>query len=272
MYYDRDLLACVPCNDIIRIGRNKDGGYLIPSRIIFNSKSLISGGICTDWSFETQFINYGKIREFFFVDKDTSLRSLFLNSFRVFKRNLPIKIKIKQFFYCIYNSPRIFFFRRKYGSRFIDAYITSSKEELSYHKSMTTIPSLISKLSFKNELSSIFIKLDIEGSEWKVIDDIISLCPLISGLAIEVHDLDINGKKLDYFISELDERGIKLVHVHPNNAVGLCKGSNLPRLLELSFINSNLLTKEELNLKKNEPFKYNYKYDRPCDPKVPELF
>ena len=40
--------------DLLRIGKNNDGGYLVESNSIQTAKSLISFGIGYDWSFEVQ--------------------------------------------------------------------------------------------------------------------------------------------------------------------------------------------------------------------------
>ena len=45
------------CEDLIRLGKNNDGGYLVNKQDIFNSKNLLSLGIGEDWSFEKDFIS-----------------------------------------------------------------------------------------------------------------------------------------------------------------------------------------------------------------------
>ena len=47
--------------NLIRIGRNNDGGYLVEKNSISKSNSLVSFGIGLDWSFEKDFFNYRKI-------------------------------------------------------------------------------------------------------------------------------------------------------------------------------------------------------------------
>ena len=47
-------------NDLIRIGRNHDGGYLIAKVDIEKSDLLISFGISDDWSFERDFVKNKK--------------------------------------------------------------------------------------------------------------------------------------------------------------------------------------------------------------------
>ena len=58
MTYNKEILKCFQCNDLIRLGRMKDGGYVIPKRLTKKSIAMISCGISTDWSFENDFISF----------------------------------------------------------------------------------------------------------------------------------------------------------------------------------------------------------------------
>ena len=273
MFYDTELLRCTPCSDLIRVGRDKDGGYILPSRLLSCTNSLISGGIYTDWSFEEEFISRANIKSFFLVDRDSSVSSQYAKLIDYLKeKNVSRFSKIFQFIHFFYNVPRLFLIRRKFSKKFIDAYLTCSNSINVQEDKMTSLPSLLKRLSQKGDDSkAIFLKLDIEGSEWEIIDDIISLAPFLTGLALEVHDLDEMPKQLDNLINSLSDNGLKIVHVHPNNAGGFCKGTSLPRLLEITFLNSKLFSKDELMANLLEPFHYLHNLDKPCDPKQPEM-
>ena len=273
MFYKKELLSPYRCDDLIRVGRKKDGGYIIPKRITNASQFLISGGIYTDWSFEKEFIKLSKIKKFIFVDKDTSINSQFHHLKNIiFNKKIKLIYKIKRIFHFLYNVPRIFIFRRVCKDNFIEAYLTSSNLEISIKEKMITLHKLFKKLNCNVQENSIFLKLDIEGSEWEMIKDILEISKYLSGIALEVHDLDIYGNKLKELIIKLNNAGLYLIHVHPNNAGGFCEGTNLPRLLELSFLKSNLFSEDELFSKKKKPFLYIDELDRPCDPKRPEMF
>ena len=273
MQYKKELLATYQCNDLIRVGRHKDGGYIISERIINATDVFFSGGIYTDWSFEQEFIKKSKLKRYFLIDKDTAINSQFNNLLNILK-NKKIKLiyKFKRISHFLYNIPRIFIFRRLCKSNFLEAYLTSSNLEKSQEEKMTTLPSLVKRLKFKLNENTIFLKLDIEGSEWEMISDILKISRYLSGIALEVHNLDKNGEKLNELIIRLNHSGLYLIHVHPNNSGGFCTGTKFPRLLELTFLNSNLFSEEEIFAKKNKPFTYLKGLDMPCDPKQPEMF
>ena len=110
MQYKKELLATYQCNDLIRVGRKKDGGYIISERIINASDVFFSGGIYTDWSFEQEFIKKSKLKRYFLIDKDTAINSQFNNLLNILK-NKKIKLiyKFKRISHFLYNIPKFLF-------------------------------------------------------------------------------------------------------------------------------------------------------------------
>ena len=273
MLYKKELLATYQCNDLVRVGRKKDGGYIISKRIFDASNLFFSGGIYTDWSFEKEFIKKSNLKKYFLIDRDTSINSQFNNLFNNLKsKKIKLIYKFKSIIHFLYNIPRIFIFRRICKGNFIEAYLTSSNKKKSQEEKMTTLLSLFKRLNFEIKDHSIFLKLDIEGSEWEMLPDILIISRYLSGIALEVHYLDIYGDKLNELIVKLNNLGLYLIHVHPNNAGGYCRGSKLPKLLELTFLNKKLFSEEEIYAEKKKPFSYLKGLDRPCDPNQPEMF
>ena len=43
--------------DLLRLGKNNDGGYLVEKESLNLAKSLISFGLSYDWSFEKHFLS-----------------------------------------------------------------------------------------------------------------------------------------------------------------------------------------------------------------------
>ena len=59
--------------DLIRLGRNNDGGYLVGKNTIKNTENLISIGIYDDWSFEKDFKKRKKTLNLLMIDNQLDI-------------------------------------------------------------------------------------------------------------------------------------------------------------------------------------------------------
>ena len=50
------------------------------------------------------------------------------------------------------------------------------------------------------KLEKIFLKIDIEGSEYRILDQIIAQQNLLTGMVIEFHDCDLHYRRIEKFI------------------------------------------------------------------------
>ena len=76
----------------------------------------------------------------------------------------------------------------------------------------------------------IFLKIDIEGYEYQILDEIIVNSALLSGMVIEFHKV---SEHIDEIKSFIDAFELELVHIHPNNNRIDEQGN--PRAIEMSF-------------------------------------
>ena len=85
--------------------------------------------------------------------------------------------------------------------------------------------------------NKIFLKMDVEGEEYKFLDLIIQNSHKFSSICMEFHYLNEanNSDALINFIGKLDH---KLVHLHPNNC-GMALDKTWPHVMELSFTSSD---------------------------------
>ena len=129
------------------------------------------------------------------------------------KSILTLDFKNTLFNFKRFNESKIFFSNNKVKKRLIR------------YKSLDKI--------FQDEKinGKVFLKIDIEGAEYRILQDILIYKHLILGLVIEFHDIDFHQKDLKNFIENLD---LKLTHVHANNGSVLDLDNN-PTFLELSF-------------------------------------
>ena len=76
-----------------------------------------------------------------------------------------------------------------------------------------------------------FLKMDIEGNEYRILDHIIQNQTNMLGMTIEFHDCDLMCNKIKNFIEKLD---LDLVHIHVNNFCDITT-DGFPTVLELTF-------------------------------------
>lgn len=86
---------------------------------------------------------------------------------------------------------------------------------------------------------SVFAKIDIEGSEYRILPAVIDAADRFSGLVIEFHDTDICADLFNRQVCSLHE-SFELVHAHANNFGDRSIDHALPLTWELTFLNREL--------------------------------
>ena len=223
--------------ELVRLGRSNDGGYLIGKNSIKNSEYLISMGLDLDWSFEEDFKKRNDKLNVLCFDDKLDKKFIFKNIVMqllliLFNQNFKYLISL------VKNYFKLSIFIKK---------VTYQKKKITYGD--------ISKI--QNNIDNIFFKIDIEGSEYRILDELIKIKNKITGIAIEFHDIDLHLTKIENFI---DNIGLKLIHIHPNNFGGLDKFGN-PYLLELTFEKEPVILHDTNVL----PHKYDMKNDPDTD-------
>lgn len=234
-------------NDLIRLGNDKDGGYLVSESDLEKSEVLVSLGINDDWSFEEHFYKKKKVaieaydesidQRFFLIQVAKSL--LRFDNPNIIWHWIKTSYKFKKFF----SKQNINHTKQNVG-------INSFREDF------CSLLEVFKKIKSEN----IFLKIDIEGEEYRVLDDLVMKQDRITGVVMEMHDIDMHFEKIENFIKNFN---LKLVHIHANNAAPLRTEDNLPVTLELTFskyskVNSSTILPNEL--------------DKPCDPNIEEIY
>jgi len=201
--------------DLVRIGRDFDGGYLVSKLDIEKTDLLIGLGICDDWSFEEHFVLQNDVEV---VAYDASVNFRFW-----LKRVLIETIKNPFNLYALkkYFSYKVFFKgKRKPIKKFVGLNSTDSIH--------CTLADVLDETKSEN----IFLKIDVEGSEYRFLHDIVANEERITGVVIELHDVDIHLNEIENFINRFS---LNLVHVHANNFAPIRADDDLPLVLELTF-------------------------------------
>jgi len=111
-----------------------------------------------------------------------------------------------------------------------------------------------------------FVKMDIEGSEYRVLDDLIRHASDIVALAIEFHDVDILHDSFNSFIEKL-KRDFHIVHIHGNNLGGLTP-FHFPMAPEITFLNKSFFDAPPPLSQRKYPIP---ELDRPNYPGLPDF-
>lgn len=201
--------------DLVRIGRDYDGGYLVSKSDIKNSDLLLGLGIFDDWSFEEDFVLHNDV-EVVAYDASINLRFWLKQAIIQTIKNPFNLYAFKKFF----SYKQFFKGKHKHVKKFVGL---NSKDN-----QHCTFMNVLNQHESKN----IFLKIDVEGCEYRLLDDIVLNQERISGMVIEMHDVDIHQKRIKEFIHQLS---LNLVHVHANNYAPIRADDDLPIVLELTF-------------------------------------
>ena len=125
-----------------------------------------------------------------------------------------------------------------------------------FQKKITFIPKFYSEINPKVILDNlvsnkILLKIDIEGSEYEIIDEILKCEDKIVCILIEFHNINAVEELFEKKIKNLKTK-FEIIHLHGNNHDGTLD-SNLPITLEITFVNKKYL-------KGIDGEKYNYDF------------
>ena len=219
--------------NLLRIGPNSDGGYVIDRRVINSSKTIISCGLNDDWEFEKSYLK--KNTECRVIAYDHTINSSYWK--KRFKKDFLSLILLKKltinrvldvFKYINYK----FFFNNKNNIHYSKKIVLKKKNK--NQMSMSEI------LSNQN---NIILKIDIEGDEYSILKVINKDFNKINLLVIEFHNILKNLNKINKFLSN---SYFKIIHLHANNYAGIDK-FGIPKVIEFTLINSR---KFKVNKKK----------------------
>jgi hypothetical protein len=232
-----------------RIGSPNDGGYVVPCVAIFEADALLSLGISDDWSFDKEFkeINPATVIHaydhtissgiFFIRFLKSLLKSLLaLSTFANAKHALETFLAYPKFF----NGTIAHHFRESIGLKYVNS---------------ADLKKAISRFGREK----LFIKCDIEGSEYEIIEDLLEFQSRIVCLTIEFHHL---GTRREEFISAIIklQSFLTIVHVHGNNW-GSLTSDGFPDVIELTMIRSDIFLRHQA-----PPSKSTSMFDAPNNP------
>lgn len=237
-----NYLTPIRADGLIRLGNNKDGGYVVSKLAIKKTDTLVSLGLGDNFTFEKDFLYHRKLANIFVYDHTVNYFFFYKKIFKTFKRIFYFKSNIFDLLNKIINLIEYFFFFKNH-IRHLKLKIVSKLSE-SYH---TNLKKIFKKITSKN----IILSIDIEGGEYEIIKDLVEFKDRINLIVIEFHNTFVLRKKFKKLILLL-KRNFNIIHIHGNNHAPIAI-DGLPIVLEFTFLNKKKFLIKNKNFKKKFP-------------------
>ena len=236
-----------------RFGVPRDGGYVGPPESIADNSVIFCFGLSRDWSFETELSAQVKGARIFAFDPTVNLKVFTFECIWALKRvfnfttGKSINLRIRTFTgksKVVINYVTTFLLK---GNKHIKKWVKGK----SWGKDNSIGIGEVFRQHGKN--CEIVLKIDIEGDEFEVLDDLLKLGQMssIRSLFIEFHIFDSSWQNFSDLVHKLKESHT-LVHLHINNNDLTLIQQNIPHYLELTFIRKGILP-ETKELRKSLP-------------------
>jgi len=216
-------------NHIIRIGAIRDGGYFVTKRLVESSDFLISGGISYNVAFEKDFHDANPAAKLIMIDGSFNFFTYIARPFywMLFKRSFTMKIG--GLVDMLFLKKRAVFLKKYLGPAFsmkhiFDAHILQEQQG--------------------------YLKLDIEGAEYALLDDIIVFRNRFTGVSIEFHDVPDHIPAINDFISKLN---MSLIGFNINETGGI-DAAGIPKVIELCFADKLYSSLTAFDIKEGKKF------------------
>ena len=202
---------------LIRLGSPHDGGYVISPKAVEATTLLIGLGLNDNWSFEREFHSTNPVRVICYdhtVDFRLWIRVFLRGFYRLRPSDLWKYLSYKRFF----RGP-----------------VEHRKQCIGYDASGAV--SLATILA-GTDSNAIFLKCDIEGAEYRILDDIVANRKRFTGIVMELHSVDLHRDRIDQWLAAM--RGFSIVALHANNYGGVDLNGD-PLTLEITLTREGLV-------------------------------
>lgn len=217
-------LAPLEVDGLIRVGGDEDGGYVVPRRMIEDTDALISMGIGFNWEFERHFRALQPKARIQAYDHTVSDRSFHKHLILGIAGLLTGQVSLSE----VSHRRRIL---RDFRRFFADE-ATHFRSRI-HNRIDGPMDVDIATVFARAGAGRKFVKMDIEGTEYRVLDDVLARADELVGMIVEFHDTDplrpVFVRAMEHILREFE-----LVHLHANNWSATAV-DGLPEVLEVTF-------------------------------------
>jgi hypothetical protein len=213
------------CNSLVRIGSDHDGGYVVPLSAVREADALLSFGLCHNWAFERDFMRQNTNAAIHCYDHTVSLFTAVRHSigqacrFMMHGRLAHLPKIFAWIDYLLFFRGRNVHFQNR-------IWRDCEHGNVTVDEAFERLPS---------DSRTVFLKMDIEGSEYRVLDDVLKHADDIVAMTIEFHEIDLLPDTFSSLIKEI-KRKFHIVHIHGNNNEGV-SSFDFPIVMEITFQN-----------------------------------
>lgn len=220
----------------MRLGAPQDGGYVVPEAVVRRSAVVLSLGVKADWSFERAFHAVCGARV---IGVDPSVgpgffaRTIGAGTVAMLTHALSDRRRARKEARRVRNAVdyfRFFMLRHRHVRKAVAG--TAGPRAI-------TLPSLL-QMAAPPAPHSVFLKMDIEGSEYALIDALVDCHESFSGIVAEFHHLHRRPGAFDRAITRLLQHFV-IVHVHGNNYGPCDPETGFPDVVEVTLVHAALM-------------------------------
>lgn len=209
----------VSASGAMLVGPKGDGGYVVVCKSMACVTLLISMGLNDDWRFEEDFNRRTGASVVCFdgsVDARFWVLHLVKSALRLHVWSMFHYLRYRRFF----SRPNIRHERKMVGY--------DGPKCVSLETILSDVPD-----------RTVFLKMDIEGAEYRVLDDIVRHSHRFTAIVIEFHEVDLHRNRIDRFLGSLTDFAITALH--PNNWGGVDRDGD-PLVLEMTLTRLEFVT------------------------------
>jgi hypothetical protein len=248
----------------IRLGNNYDGGYVVYAHVLKSIDVLVTYGVGWDTSFEEHFNSVTGKKVFMF---DHTMYGKYIINFRRVLRMIKVRRykALRLYLRAVYQWYRLMQDMKRRGICFKTEGLSDKKEN-----KLDTFASHIKRFGIQQK--EVFLKIDIEGAEYKVFRDPKFYKNLrnVSQIVVEFHDIKNRLPELKQIFGKL-EPSYTLVHVHCNNFGGTFRLPHndviLADVMEFTFVKCDKILPSDFD---NDLISFRPGLDFPNNPNAPD--
>jgi len=210
-------------NDLVRLGSDHDGGYVVSADAVASSRHLLTLGLGDNCDFEHDFTAMARLKSL--TCYDASIDSEALRSrYAVARLKSLFRPDRQRRFIEYYRQYRSLF----HGGRPDFAHI---RQDAGTGDGQTPLADAIERIA--PEPGKLFLKVDIGGGEYDFLDQIIEANEYLAGLVIVFRDAAERLREIEVFVGVMREF-MAIDNTAADNRAELI-GVGIPTVIELSF-------------------------------------